>query len=243
MAKAAILVVDDESDLREAIAFDFRRRGFTVFTSSCGRDALKVVESEKIDIVLSDMRMPNGDGAELLEKIKDRNAFLPTVLFITGFSDISHEEAYHLGADAIFAKPFDRQALFEKVESSLEPLEERFQRREPRVELEFPVGLNFQKSGLTVQATILNIGRGGFFVSLNGTTPAVSEEAEFRMETLTTPKLTVSGKGTVRWVRKETEAGLPRGCGIEFHHLSPECIKQVIELIRSRKTKPYIPRI
>ena len=65
-----ILVVDDESELREAISFDLKKRGCTVYEAANGTEAFEVVKKHKIDIVISDVRMPNGDGIFLLKKFE-----------------------------------------------------------------------------------------------------------------------------------------------------------------------------
>lgn len=237
-----ILVVDDEADLREAIAFDFRRKKFHVLTASCGSEAIKIVESEKVDIVVSDVRMPNGDGIELLDKIKARNAFLPVVMFITGFADISIEEAYDKGADAVFAKPFDRKILFEAVMRAIQPIDRRLQRKASRVDVDLIVGMKFLKSGFSIETRSKNMGRGGMFVELKDRFPELSEETEFQIESESDRTLKINGRGIIRWVRQSPAENLQPGCGVEFLELNPECIRQVIELINFAKTKSFIPR-
>jgi len=125
--EATILIVDDEADLRDAISFDFKRKGFKVLTASCGEEAVRVIDSNKIDLILSDVRMPNGDGLSILDHVKKKNVFTPVVMFITGFADITLEEAFERGADAVFSKPFDRKVLMESVIRAIQPMPERFQ--------------------------------------------------------------------------------------------------------------------
>ena len=109
-------------------------------------------------VILSDVRMPDGDGIELLEKVKEKNMFLPVMMFITGFADITLEEAYEKGADAVFSKPFDRKALFEAVVRALQSMDERWKRKEIRVVSELPVKLNFLKQKVSVDSKIVNLG-------------------------------------------------------------------------------------
>lgn len=111
-----VLIVEDEPDLREMIAYDFRGWGFAVFEAGCGREAFAIVQKEQIDVVVTDVRMANGDGVELLEKIKLFNAKKPAVIFLSGFSDLTSEEAYRKGAAAVLAKPFERKDLRAAVE-------------------------------------------------------------------------------------------------------------------------------
>jgi two-component system response regulator HydG len=109
-----ILVVDDEIDLRDAIVFDLKRRGFAVVSAESGSSALKLIKLNKIDLILSDIRMPNGDGIFLLEQIRSLGFKIP-LIFITGFADASEAECLKKGALKVFPKPFDRKALLSFV--------------------------------------------------------------------------------------------------------------------------------
>ena len=237
-----ILIVDDEADLREAIAFDFRRKKFNVLTASCGNDAIKIVERERIDLVLSDVRMPNGDGIELLDRIKDRNVFLPVVMFITGFTDITLDEAYDRGADAVFSKPFDRKVLMEAVLRAVQPPDRRFLRKVSRVEFELPVGVKFLKSSFSFESKARNIGRGGMFVELADRLPEINEEVEFKIESTVHPEVKIEGRGIVRWTRTIQTSPYPAGCGIEFFELEPRSNSRITELVNFLKTRSFIPK-
>jgi DNA-binding NtrC family response regulator len=118
--KYALLVVDDEETLREAIAFDFKRKGFNVQSAANGTQALEIVKQAPIDLIISDVRMPNGDGLELLREVRRRDPEVPVVVFVTGFADATEEECLRRGAWKVFAKPFDRKALFATVVEALE---------------------------------------------------------------------------------------------------------------------------
>lgn len=239
---STILIVDDEPDLRDAIAFEFKRKGFNVVTAESGHEALALLEKQPVHIILSDVRMPDGDGIELLTKVKERNPFLPVLMFITGFADITLEEAYAKGVDAVFPKPFDRKALFEAVMRALQPLDERWKRKGVRVVSELPIKLNFLKQNISTSSKILNLGRGGFFCPLNDHFPEILEQVDFNLETTVLPVFKISGRGIVRWVRTAAEENSPAGCGIEFSVLDPECQTKAIELINFLKTKSFIPR-
>ncbi|PNB53515.1 hypothetical protein C1X77_26145, partial [Pseudomonas sp. GW531-E2] len=92
-----------------------------------------ILDSEKVDLVLSDVKMPNGDGIELLEKIKSKNVRTPAVIFVSGFADIRLEDAYDKGIEAFFTKPFNRKALIEAVNSSIQTSRKWNNRRMVRV--------------------------------------------------------------------------------------------------------------
>jgi two-component system response regulator PilR (NtrC family) len=118
--KPSVLVVDDEVDLRDVIAFDFTRKGFLVTQASGGIEAWsKIKESPaKFDLVITDIKMPNGDGLELLTNIVAHFPKLP-VICLSGFAVLSHEEILKIGARAIFAKPFDRKTFHDTVKQIL----------------------------------------------------------------------------------------------------------------------------
>jgi CheY-like chemotaxis protein len=114
-----ILVVDDEKLLREAIAFDFKRQGCVLFLAAGGKEALGIVLNNKIDAVISDVRMPNGDGVSLLDEIRTHSPDLPIVLLVTGFADIDREQAQKHGAIGLLEKPIDRKKLMSAIVGAL----------------------------------------------------------------------------------------------------------------------------
>ena len=114
-----ILLVDDDSDLLEILSFTLKRAGYQVLTANNGRSALTLIEYHPVDVVITDCRMPGGDGIELLEQAKSRWPVTPVILMMSGFMDVSAEEARRRGAKTIFAKPFDRKVLLDAIQSAL----------------------------------------------------------------------------------------------------------------------------
>lgn len=102
--KPTILVVDDEADLTDVIAFHLEHLGLNTVLAHSGPEAYEHVQTKKIDLVISDVRMPKGDGIELLKDIKRIKPDLPVVL-ISGFADVNEAEAKRLGAQALLPKP------------------------------------------------------------------------------------------------------------------------------------------
>lgn len=119
MKDYVILIVDDDETLRNVAAFDFKRKGFTVLSAGSGNEAFELVKKNRVDLVLSDMRMPDGDGMALLEKIRAHNPEIPIVALMTGFSDSTEQECIEKGASKVFQKPFDRKQLMDFVYKSL----------------------------------------------------------------------------------------------------------------------------
>src|ERR1700741_3164612 len=95
-----VLFVDDEPSILSALRRLFRPQGYRVLLAESGAAGLELLEKEKVDLVVSDMRMPEMDGAALLEKVRER---WPTVgrILLTGYADIvSTVAAAHRGPHA-----------------------------------------------------------------------------------------------------------------------------------------------
>ncbi len=113
-----ILVVDDELELRQGIARIFKRYGCRVLQADSGRAALEILPCEAVDVVISDIRMPNGSGEELLRGLMSMGLpTVPIVVLMTGFSDLQEEDALKMGAYAILEKPINKRKMIGIVES------------------------------------------------------------------------------------------------------------------------------
>ena len=118
-----LLIVDDDETLRNTIAFDFKRKGFTVLSAENGNAAFEIVKKNKIHLIVSDMRMPGGDGMSLLESIRNIDSAIPQVILVTGFADVTEEQAIAKGARKVLTKPFDRKVLMNCALECLKSLE------------------------------------------------------------------------------------------------------------------------
>lgn len=115
-----ILVVDDEADLRNAIAFEFKRRGCHVLEAECGNQAVDLIlNTHQVDMIISDVRMPNGTGIEMLVEIRKLDPHVPVVLLVTGYADLTEVEAQHKGACGLLSKPIDRKQMIALVEKAI----------------------------------------------------------------------------------------------------------------------------
>lgn len=115
-----ILVVDDEPKLCDLLASALSQKSISVFTASNGLHALKVLEAEDIDLVISDWRMPGMDGPQLLAEIKSRYPQLP-VIVMTAYSTVKNAvQSMRNGAFDYIAKPFDIDELDITVSKALQ---------------------------------------------------------------------------------------------------------------------------
>ena len=114
-----ILIVDDEPDLLEILRFTLEEEGYRTFTASRMRDAIGILRREAIDLVLTDVRMPEGDGLQILAEAKRLNPDT-SIILMTGFADVNLAEAKAKGATALLSKPFDHGKLLEVVRNRWE---------------------------------------------------------------------------------------------------------------------------
>ncbi|WP_025112406.1 sigma-54 dependent transcriptional regulator [Pseudomonas sp. H1h] len=115
-----ILVVDDEPKLCDLLASALGQNGISVFTAGNGLHALKVLESEDIDLLISDWRMPGMGGPQLLAEVKTRYPQMP-VIVMTAYSTVKNAvESMRNGAFDYIAKPFDIDELDITVSKALQ---------------------------------------------------------------------------------------------------------------------------
>lgn len=115
---ASILIVDDEEEI---LAFLERilRGKYTVFKAENGRDALEMLTQEPIQLVVSDVMMPEMDGFELCKAIKSNFEFshIPVILLTAKNTLQAKVEGLQLGADAYIEKPFSKEHLLAQIAS------------------------------------------------------------------------------------------------------------------------------
>jgi two-component system, NtrC family, response regulator PilR len=119
-AKPRILVVDDEPSMREMLRIVLRRDGYEVLIAENGKQALERLRSEPIDLLLSDIRMPDLSGVEVLRAAKDLNRDIVAFMMTAYASTDTAVEAMRLGAVDYFTKPFSMDELRLKVRQHLE---------------------------------------------------------------------------------------------------------------------------
>ena len=111
LAGVRILVVDDEADIRQGLQFLLTKLGAEVRSAGDGIEALEAIGPEGVDIVLTDLMMPNMSGSDLLLAVKERWP-LTTVIVLTGFGTIqSAVSCIQAGAAHFMTKPFDNSEV------------------------------------------------------------------------------------------------------------------------------------
>lgn len=103
-----ILFVDDSESIREIVQFSLENEGYTVHLGKNGADALQYLNGASIDLIITDLHMPEMNGIELIKEIRKNPYYQRTpILFLTTESQLSKkEEAKNAGATGWIIKPF-----------------------------------------------------------------------------------------------------------------------------------------
>ncbi|WP_022667259.1 sigma-54-dependent transcriptional regulator [Desulfospira joergensenii] len=114
-----ILIVDDEKHYPMILSEVLEEEGYASLTASSGMEALDILNTQLIDLVLTDVKMSGMTGIDLLEKIKDLKPDLP-VIIMTAFGSVEKAvEAMHKGAYTFILKPFENEALIAHIAKAL----------------------------------------------------------------------------------------------------------------------------
>ena len=232
LKQAAVLLVDDEPFLREIMCAWMERTARRVFSAEDGRKALRILVANKVDVIISDVRMPVIDGIELLKRINESPANRPGMIFVTGFSDLTLREAYDMGVEAILEKPIKREELLRAARNSVATIDELWQ-RPPTATPDARLKVSFASFPAALEEKRLGFGRRGFCIKPRQ--PVREGPIEFALE-FKAEKVMLRGQGDVRWMAPEEALA-----GIEIMHLDPPSRNWLIAYLKKTKPLPIIP--
>jgi DNA-binding NtrC family response regulator len=116
----SILLIDDEPSLLESLSILLSRRGYRVETAQSGRAGIRQLRKEKPDVIVSDIKMPEVSGIDVLKAAREVDLFLPVIL-ITARADVDTAiQALNEGAFQYIQKPFENRELLAQVENALQ---------------------------------------------------------------------------------------------------------------------------
>ena len=116
MKRSVVLFVDDEENLLSTFRRLFRREPFDALFANSGKEALSILATEEVDLMVTDQRMPNMDGLTLFKESQKKHKSLK-VIVLSGDSDVSKHssELNKNGLCGIYQKPIDCKILLEKI--------------------------------------------------------------------------------------------------------------------------------
>jgi two-component system chemotaxis response regulator CheY len=239
--KPSVLIVDDEPSIRSAVSFHLEEAGFAVSEAGSGTEALARFDASPVDLILSDIRMPKGDGLTLLKAVRSRHASRPAFLFMSGFSDVSLEEAYYRGADGLIVKPFEFEDVVGLVEQSLQDPESRWCEDAELIDVAAQYDLKVAEFTGTSGTGAVEIGRGGLFFELDDNFPRASEQIRCVVTSREDPTQSLEVLGIVRWVRHLATAEHRAGVGLEFLSVEGASRKLLFETLKCQERVAFIP--
>ena len=118
MAKAKVLVVDDEPDVVKTVGMRLKSSGYDVITAMDGIDAVAAALKEIPDIIILDIGMPAGDGHSVARLLREytQTRFTPIIFLTARTAEIDHKMALDTGASKYITKPFEPDELLAAVE-------------------------------------------------------------------------------------------------------------------------------
>lgn len=112
-----ILVVDDSASIRQVVSIALKGAGYSVIEAVDGKDALGKLDGQKINLVISDVNMPNMDGISFLKEMKQKPSykFTPVIMLTTEGAEEKKREGQAAGAKAWVVKPFKPEQMLQAV--------------------------------------------------------------------------------------------------------------------------------
>lgn len=116
-----ILTVDDSRSIRQMVSFTLTQAGYQVVEAVDGRDALTKLAASTVDMVITDLNMPNVDGIELIRQVRTmpKYKFIPILMLTTESQDAKKQQGKAAGATGWIVKPFNATQLVDVVKKVL----------------------------------------------------------------------------------------------------------------------------
>lgn len=113
MSKRKVLIVDDSATVRKFVSFTLKMKNFEVIIAEDGLDALEKMPYDGVDLVITDLNMPNMDGYELIRNLKEDDKFsnIPIIILSSESGEDDIEKGKALGAASYLVKPFNAVRL------------------------------------------------------------------------------------------------------------------------------------
>jgi DNA-binding response OmpR family regulator len=144
-----ILVVDDEKSVTDLLAYNLRKAHYDVLTAADGREALRLAQESRPDLILLDLMIPEVDGLDVCRELRKTSA-VPIIMITARGEEIDRVVGLELGADDYVTKPFSVRELLARVKAVLRRTSEEDKEASPNTTLSGPGGLELQVECRTV---------------------------------------------------------------------------------------------
>jgi two-component system, OmpR family, alkaline phosphatase synthesis response regulator PhoP len=121
MAREHVLIVEDEEEIQELVAYNLSREGFRTSVVGSGEDALKKVRAERFDLVVLDLMLPGMDGLDVCRALKkeEKTMAIPVIMLTAKGEESDIVAGLELGADDYIVKPFSPKILVARIKTVL----------------------------------------------------------------------------------------------------------------------------
>jgi two-component system chemotaxis response regulator CheY len=111
--KKVILVADDSPTIRKFVSFSLAAKGFKIISATDGMEALEKLPNYSIDLIITDLNMPNVDGFELIRSVRENKNYedIPIIILSSLGSEKDIERGLSIGANSYLVKPFDPKKI------------------------------------------------------------------------------------------------------------------------------------
>ena len=116
-----IMIADDSAVMRQMLGLFLKEAGYTVVEAVDGRDAFERLQAEQVDMLITDVNMPNMDGISLVREVRTQSSlrFIPIIVLTTEYTESKREEGRRAGATGWIVKPFKEDQLHAVVRKVL----------------------------------------------------------------------------------------------------------------------------
>ncbi|MCD6335340.1 MAG: response regulator [Candidatus Latescibacterota bacterium] len=120
--KKVVLVADDSSTVRKFVSFAVKSMGHRVITATDGMDALEKLPDAEVDLVITDLNMPNMNGYELIDSLRksERYRETPIIILSSESGEEDKKKGKELGADSYMVKPFNAKRIQYEISKYIE---------------------------------------------------------------------------------------------------------------------------
>jgi CheY-like chemotaxis protein len=236
-----VLLVDDEPFILNVMKSYLDPAVYEIDTAGCGNEALELIKAKDYDCIVTDVRMPNGNGHELLSAVREIKKLGPPIMFATGFSDIPPEELMFRGADSFILKPFNSDDFNRELSRLVLPATERLAVRPNYYEALKSIQVNAPDVFKTGSSGEAAFGRGGFFTTIQPEGIRANQNLRFTVD-IGNGK-TIKGCGRLIWARRpRTLNPASAGTGILLEYLEPESLPLYLSFLEKNTPFSVIPK-
>lgn len=238
--KKLVLVVDDQNDFLQAVIDELSFLGFTTIAAKDGQEGFNIASTTTLDLIISDIRMPNKDGQWFLTELRKIKKSNPPFVFMTGFADLSIQDAYAMGVDGFLGKPLNPEKLELLLTRLVSPIESRFDilpKEKPSYNLVKKFSCDFNNPSLTE----IRFGRGGAYIAFEKISFQVGDCVSFQFQFADGPIKMLEGIGTIVW-KSENSQGLADEYGLSFDYITKETLSSWLNILKKEEKLEYIPK-